>query len=176
LIIFPVVKFKAILSRFGEKGEKTGWTYIQITEEIAQSLKPGNRQSFRVKGKLDNFPIKQVALMPMGDGSFIMPVNAAMRKGLGKRKGAMIIVDIEADHKPLEISKDLLDCLDDDPDAKRFFYGLPLSHRNYFSKWIDSIKSPEGKIGRIADVVNAMSRKMTFPEMLRNRKSSRSNE
>jgi len=164
-------KFDTILSRFGEQGEKTGWTYITIGEDIAQRLNPGNRKSFRVKGRLDNHNIKSVALLPMGDGSFIMPVNASMRKAIGKRKGAMVHVEITLDNKPLALSKDLLDCLEDDPEAKEYFFSLPNSHRNYYSKWVESIKSPEGKAARIADVVNAMNRHWSFSELMQHRKS-----
>ena len=166
-----MVKFDTILSRFGEHGEKTGWTYISISEDIANRLKPGNRKSFRVKGRLDQLSLKSVALLPMGDGRFIMPVNATMRKAIGKRKGAMVHVEIEVDVEPPELSKDLLVCLEDDPDAREYFFSLPPSHRNYYSKWVESIKSPEGKSLRIADVVNAMNRKWSFSELMKYRKS-----
>ncbi|HSZ87631.1 MAG TPA: DUF1905 domain-containing protein, partial [Puia sp.] len=87
-----MIQFTTALKKFGEQGEKTGWTYIEVKETFAQKIKPGNKKPFRVKGKLDNYFIKGIALMPMGDGSFIMPLNAAIRKGIGKRKGAMLKV------------------------------------------------------------------------------------
>jgi len=34
---------------------------------------PNNKKSFKVKGTLDSHTIKQTALIPMGDGSFILP-------------------------------------------------------------------------------------------------------
>jgi hypothetical protein len=166
-------KFDVILSRFGNQGEKTGWTYITISEAIAQKLKPGNKKTFRVKGRLDQYVIKSVALLPMGNGSFIMPVNATMRKAIGKRKGAMVHVEIDIDNKPVALSKDLLDCLEDDPNAKEYFFTLPPSHRNYYSKWVESIKSADKKAQRLADVVDAMNRKWSFPEMRKYQKSKK---
>ncbi len=160
-------KFDTILSRFGEQGEKTGWTYITIKEEIALRLKPGNRKSFRIKGKIDQYPLKTVALLPMGNGDFIMPVNAVMRKAIGKRKGAMVHVEMEVDNIPPALSKDLLDCLDDESAAKAYFFTLPVSHRNYYSNWVESIKSPEGKAKRIASVITAMNRKWSFSELMK---------
>lgn len=162
-----MMKFSATLLRFGEQGEKTGWTYIQVPADIAQQLKPGNKKSFRVKGKLDNFKINAVALMPMGDGSFIMPFNAAMRKGTGKRKGAMIAVTLEADGAALKLNEDFIACLNDEPAALKFFYSLAGSHRNYFSKWIDSAKTELTKTKRIAMAVSALSRGFGYPEMMR---------
>jgi hypothetical protein len=45
---------------------------------------------------------------------------------------------------------------------------LPGSHRNYFSKWIDSAKTDATKTKRIAMAVNALSKKWGYPEMMRN--------
>jgi hypothetical protein len=47
-----MVQFTAIIKRFGQQGEKTGWTYIEVPAAMAEQLVPGNRKSFRVKGKL----------------------------------------------------------------------------------------------------------------------------
>ncbi len=167
--------FDTILMKFGEQGEKTGWTYIDVPVDIALKLKPGNRKSFRVKGRLDKHPINGVALLPKGDGGFIMPINAEMRKALGKRKGACLHVQLAVDNAAVQLSKDLMECLEDEPDAKVFFFSLPGSHRNYFSKWVESIKSAEGKIARLADVVNAMNNKWRFNEMMRHKKHLKEN-
>src|SRR5689334_3352173 len=98
-----MLHFKTILQRFDKQGEKTGWTYILITEEQANELNPGKKVSFRVKGKLDNFKIEKIALMPMGDGSFIMPLKATIRKAIKKEKGAEVEVRISLDAEPLQI-------------------------------------------------------------------------
>jgi len=63
-----MVQFTAVILQFAEQGEKTGWSYVAIPAEIAGKLKPGHKKSFRVKGKLDNYPIRQQALIPMGGG------------------------------------------------------------------------------------------------------------
>lgn len=168
-----MIKFTATLLQFDEQGEKTGWTYLPIPADIAQQLKPGNKKPFRVKGKLDNFKIKSVALMPMGDGSFIMPVNAAMRKGTGKRKGAMITAALEEDDEPLKLNEDFLICLNDEPAALKHFNSLSGSHRNYFSKWIDSAKTESTKTKRIAMAVSALQKGMGFPEMMREQKAEK---
>ena len=165
-----MVQFTATIKQFGKQGEKTGWTYIEIPAGIADELSPGNKKGFRVKGKLDNYPIKRIALLPMGGGIFIMPLNAAMRKGTGKRKGAMLKVQLLVDETPFQPNKDFMACLDDDPEAKKFFNTLTKSHRDYFSKWIDAAKTEQTITKRIALAVNALSRKMGFPEMLRSQR------
>ena len=115
-----MVQFTATILKFAKQGEKTGWTYISIPEKIAQQLKPNNKKSFRVKGNLDNYAIKRVALLPMGGGDFIMAFNAVMRKETGKRKGATIKVQLQADDKPLALNKDFMECLADEPAAVVF--------------------------------------------------------
>ena len=162
-----MIKFKTTLLKFAEQGEKTGWTYIIIPEEIAQKLKPGNKKSFRVKGYLDKYSFTRVALMPMGDGDFIMAFNAEMRKGTGKRKGAEIQVQMEVDDSPMPQSAELMECLTDEPKALAFFKGLSKSHQNYFTKWIESAKTEPTKAKRIAQSINALAKGLHFGLMLR---------
>jgi len=171
-----MVQFTTVLKQFGEQGEKTGWTYIEIPIDIAQKLKPNNKKSFRVKGKLDDFEIKSVALMPMGGGKFIMAVNAAMRKGIGKRKGAMLKVQLEADNKKLQLSKELMECLHDEPKALAYFKKLPPSHQHYFSKWIEDAKTEQTKTKRIVQAVNALSKGLNFGLMARALKENKDDE
>jgi hypothetical protein len=171
-----MVQFTTVLKKFDEQGEKTGWTYIDISAAIAQQLKPGNKKSFRVKGKLDNYSIKSVALMPMGGGNFVMAVNATMRKGIGKRKGAMIKVELEADNKPLQLCAALMECLQDEPKAIAYFNTLPKSHQHYFSKWIDDAKTEQTKTKRIAQAVTALSKGLHFGLMVRSLKENKSDD
>ena len=162
-----MVKFNTIILKFDKKGEKTGWTYILIPADVAGKLKPGNKKSFRVKGKLDNYSIAKTALLPMGEGEFILPLNAAIRKGIGKRQGAMLKVQMEEDKSEFVFNPDLMACLADEPSALKYFKQLTGSHQRYFSKWIDSAKGDATKAKRIAMTVNALVRGMGFPEMLR---------
>ena len=162
-----MVKFSCTILKFDKQGEKTGWTYIEVPADLAQKLKPGNKREFKVKGKLDNYEIKRLSVMPMGGGAFIMPINAGIRKGIGKRYGAMLKVQLEADNSEFIFNKDFMDCLDDEPKAKVFFISLTGSHQRYFSKWIDSAKTEPTKIKRITMAVNALAKKWGYPEMLR---------
>jgi hypothetical protein len=162
-----MIQFNAIIKKFAKQGEKTGWSYIEIPEEVAVKIKPNYKKSYRVKGSLDNFKIERTSLIPMGGGSFIIPINAAIRKALGKRQGAIIKVNLAEDARAVEINKTFLLCLADEPKALEFFNSLPGSHRNYFSKWIESAKTEETKANRIARAVTALSRKLGYPEMMR---------
>lgn len=168
-----MITFTTTLLQFAEQGEKTGWTYIEIPADLAQQLKPGNKKSFRVKGKLDNFSIKSVAILPMGGGSFILAVNSEMRKGIGKRKGAMVKVQLQEDKTEKPLSKDLLECLQDDPDAKAAFDKLTKGHQRYFSSWIESAKTDTTKTKRLTMAMNALAKGWGYSQMIRAAKAQK---
>jgi hypothetical protein len=119
-----MVRFTTTILQFQQMAEKTGWTYIEVPADVAQKLKPGHKKAFRVKGKLDSYPIKSVAIMPMGGGAFILAVNAAMRKAMGKRKGATVKVVLEADDDEIPMDAEFMECLQDEPEALAFFNSL----------------------------------------------------
>ena len=163
-----MVEFNAIILQFAEQGEKTGWTYIEIPADIAQQMKPGNKKSFRVRGMLDAFAVRGMALMPMGEGNFIMALKAEVRKSIHKQAGAMLQVRIEEDVDfKIEIPDDLKECFDFEPEAFEFFNTLAKSHRDYFVKWIDSAKTNETRAKRIVNTVNAMLRHWDYGKMIR---------
>ncbi len=166
-----MLKFTAIIEKFAKQGEKTGWTYILIPSAIAEQLKPGCKKSFRIKGKLDHHPIEQAAILPMGEGDFILPLNAAIRKGIGKKmKGMKLTVAVEEDKREVELNADLMDCLAEEKEALAYFKTLAPSHQKYYSKWIESAKTDATKAKRIAQTVNAMLLKMNYGEMIRSLK------
>src|SRR6201985_3674870 len=162
-----MIEFTTIILQFNEQGEKTGWSYIEIPVDLARQLKPGNKKSFRVKGMLDSLPVSGMALMPMGEGNFIMALKAEVRKGIHKNAGAMLQVRLEEDTDfKIEMPDDLKECFDFEPDALDFFNGLPKSHREYFIKWISDAKTGETRAKRIVNTVNAMLRKWTYGQMM----------
>ena len=162
-----MIEFSGIIEKFGTKGEKTGWSYIQISSKLILLLNAGTKKSFRVKGFIDRLPIEKLALLPMGDGNFIIPLNLEMRKKLLKGKGDSVNVSIELDLAPLELNAEFTDCLADDKLAYDFFKSLAPGHQRYFSKWIESSKTESTKIHRIAKSMNALGNRLGFGEMLR---------
>lgn len=168
-----MVQFSTVIKRFAEQGEKTGWTYIEIPAAFAQQLKPNNKKTFRVKGTLDDFAVAGVALMPMGGGDFIMPLNATIRKGIKKGQGALMRVKLAVDEKEIQPPTALMECLRDEPAALAHFNSLAKSHRLYFTRWILSAKTEGTKTKRIAQAVNALAKRLHFGEMLRALKKDR---
>lgn len=168
-----MIKFTAILKKFEEQGDKTGWTYLDVPAAVAARIKPGVKKSFRVKGLLDTYPIQQVSLVPMGEGDFILAVNATMRKGIGKRMGATVKVQLQEDKEEYKMNDDFMTCLSEEPGALHFFDSLAPSHQRYFSKWIDSAKTDETRAKRIAQSINGLARKQGYGEMIRALKAAK---
>ena len=167
-----MVTFSTRIQKFQKQGEKTGWTYIEISRSQAEKLKPGCRVSFRVKGLLDAYAIEKTALLPMGDGKFILPFNASIRKGTGKKAGDSITAKLQEDVRSIKPPSAFIKCLKDDGIAYDYFKSLPKGHQNYFSKWIDSAKTLETKTKRITMAVIALGSKQGFGEMMRANKTT----
>ena len=168
-----MIVFSTRILKFNRKGEKTGWSYIEVTRKRAEQLSHKSRVSFRVRGRLDNYPIEKRALIPMGEGNFILPINSMMRKATGKVAGDTIRVEFELDPRPLTPSSDFIKCLKDDPRAFEHFKTLPKSHQNYFSKWIDEAKTIHTKTRRITMAVIALGQSQGFLETVRAYKGAR---
>jgi len=162
-----MVQFNAAIKKFDRQGEKTGWTYIEVPAAIAQRLNPNNKKGFRVKGSLDDFKFSMIALLPMGGGNFIMALNAAMRKAIKKQKEATVKVKMEMDTNEIKPPAELIECLQDEPEALNYFNGLARGHRNYFTNWINSAKTDTTKAKRIAATLDALNKKWNFGQMAR---------
>ena len=162
-----MIEFQAIIEKFQQKGEKTGWSYIEIPNELSEKLLPGNKKSFRVKGSLDSFNFTFLALIPVGDGNFILPINAAIRKNIRKQTGDVMQVKLEVDTEDKPFSQEFMQCLEDEPAALEFFFLLPKGHQRYFSNWIETAKTDQTKTKRIAQSVNALALGLGYPEMIR---------
>ena len=96
-----------------------------MPSEVANKLKKDYKKSFRVKGYLDKYKIERTSLLPMGGRDFIIPLKADIRKFLGKRKGAIVYVNLEEDKRPPELNYEFMQCLGDEPAALEHFNTLP---------------------------------------------------
>jgi Domain of unknown function (DUF1905)/Bacteriocin-protection, YdeI or OmpD-Associated len=160
-------QFETILLKFDDQGEKTGWTYIKIPVDVSKILKPNNKKAFRIKGTVDACPIKQIAVMPMGDGTFILAINAQMRKVIQKRTGAKVSVTIELDLDEMEPDADLMECINDDKKAKDFYETFNPGAKRYYHNWVKTAKTDETKAKRIAKIIDALARGLNYSEMIR---------
>lgn len=161
-----MIQWEAIIEKFDARGEKTGWRYVRIPADVAGQLNAGVRKSFRVSGSIDGLKLEKAALIPMGDGDFILPVNAGMRKALRKQAGARVALKLSHDAGKLPLHGDFVACLADDDTARNFFQSLPVGHQQYFNKWISSAKTQATRDKRIAQALQSLAAGRGFAEMV----------
>lgn len=169
-----MVTFEAEIERFSKMGEKTGWTFVTIPQDIANQIKPDCRKSFRVKGLLDELPVTGMSFIPMGEGDFILALNSSIRKQLKKEEGTKLHLQLEEDKTfKIEMPEDLELCLLEERHFLENFLSLPKSHQNYYINWLNTAKTEPTRIKRLTQIVIAMDKKQNFSEMMRSYKNNK---
>lgn len=166
-----MIHIKAEIERFEQMGEKTGWSYVFIPAAIANEIKPDCKVSFRVKGKLDDLEIAGIATVPMGEGDFIIAINATLRKKIKKEAGAKVELWLKEDRDfKIEMPADLEICLAEDEMLLTRFLQQPKSHQNYFIKWINDAKTEKTRTKRLVMTIDAMEKLQDYGTMIRESK------
>ena len=159
--------FTATIQKSGNWGEKSGWTYVDVPPDVIALLKLKSKKEFRVKGFMDDVKISRMACFPVGEGNYILTLNAELRKKLGKKHGAILQLKIELDKSGAAKSEELMACLEDDPFAKKQFESMPPSHQNNFHQYVITAKTLATKTTRVLNTIAAMHKKQNFGEMVR---------
>ncbi|MEZ5047529.1 MAG: YdeI/OmpD-associated family protein [Chitinophagaceae bacterium] len=165
--------YKTEIQKFGEQGEKTGWTYVLIPAEEIQKIYTKDKKSFMIKGHIDAVAIEQISLIPMGGGDYILPLNNDLRKKLKKKKCDSVSLNILVDQSEFKHDKDMMEALNMEHLALAHFNTFPGSHKKYYSKWIQSAKTEATKAKRIAIMINSLIQKMNYGEMIRSQKNQK---
>lgn len=129
-------------------------TGIPVPADVVGALGKGMRPPVRatIAGHTYRSSVASVG------GEFMLPVSAEVRGSAGVTAGDEVDVDIELDAEPREVTvpPDFAAALDGDADAKRFFDGLPYSHKQRYVLVIEDAKTAETRQRRIAKSVNSL--------------------
>jgi hypothetical protein len=167
------ISFEAVLEKFSKMGEKTGWTYIPIPLDLAEQMNPGIKKAYRVRGFVNQTEINRIALAPMGEGNYILPLKKEILKDLKRQKGDLVICQLDIDTRGIEFDEDFLSFLNEEKNAKQYFDSLAPSHQKYFNNHITSAKTETTKAKRIAQTMNALNQGLNFAEMIRTTKQNK---
>ena len=147
----PLVNKEYLLEKFPGKG---GWTYVRIPEVLQNKNSPFGW--VKVKGRIDDYEIKNYKLMPMGNGQLFLPVKSDIRKKIGKKEGDWVKVILYPDNAPTEIPEEFLDCLKEDPIAYKTFLTYTDGQQKEFIDWVYSAKTDDTKVERIVLALNKL--------------------
>jgi hypothetical protein len=139
---------------------KGGWSYVVISE-----IPAAEKQALgliRVSGFIDTYALNQFNLLPMKDGSMLLPLKSAVRKQIGKKEGDTVHVTLYADASPVVVPDDILICLLDAPKAYQFFLTLSDSNQKYYIDWIEAAKRLETKVDRICKTIERLEGGLRF--------------
>ncbi len=91
-----------------------------------------------------------------------LPLNAAVRKKIGKKEGDYVQVVLFYDASPVVVPDDILACLLDAPQAHQFFSSLSESNQKYYIDWIEGAKKIETKVERIQKAIERLENGLKF--------------
>ena len=151
----PLVDKLSLLEKFPGKG---GWTFTRIPE-IPQDKK-AHFGWVKVRGTIDGYEIRKYHLMPMGNGMLFLPVKAEIRKHTKKKEGDFVHVILYPDNEPIDVPEEMLMCLQDEPEALRFFNSISESEQKFYIQLIYSAKKEDTKIDRLAKTINRLQKKL----------------
>lgn len=150
-----------VLKRIAQSGFKmSDLTYVLIPDMATKQK--ASASLIRVRGFIDAYELKQFNLLPSKDGTMILPLNAAVRKKIGKKAGDWVHVVLFPDDSPVEIPDDFLACLLDSPKAHQFFLSLSDSNQKYYIDWIEGSKKMETKAERISRSIQRLENGLKF--------------
>lgn len=142
--------------------------FVLVSARRAKTIKPGWRKPLPVLVRLNGKPAKawRINMMPVGDGSFYLYLQGAIRKASGTTVGDRVHVEVEFDGAyrggPLHsMPKWFQDALDGNSAAKKNWEALLPSRKKEILRYFAALKSDEARARNVARALRALSGEAT---------------
>lgn len=143
----PLVDKDYLLQKIEGKG---GWTYAEIPEIVMPKTTFG---ILKVKGKIDDYELSNVRLMPLGNGNLLLPIRFEIRKRIKKQAGDSVHILLYKNDDPIIISDELLLCMEYEDGTLNKFENYTDGEKKAYIDWIYSAKTEQTKADRIAKTI-----------------------
>ncbi|MFI6455228.1 YdeI/OmpD-associated family protein [Streptosporangium amethystogenes] len=126
-------------------------TGFQVPGEVVADLGAGKRPPVRVT---INGHTYRSTVASMG-GRYMVGISAENRTHAGVSAGDDVMVNLELDTEPREVTvpADLAEALDRDAEAKRFFDTLSYTKKQWFVLSVEGAKKPETRQRRLTETI-----------------------
>lgn len=142
--------------RLGKFPGKGGWTYAHIPE-----FSEGKRKYSvmnKVSGTIDNYEISNATLMSMGNRRYFLPLNATIRKKIGKEAGDWVHITLHVNETGGPVATDeFTDCLKDEPAAWKHYQTFTKTEQKAWMNWVNEPVDEKIRIERIAAAVTKIA-------------------
>ncbi len=149
------------LARFPGKG---GWTYAPVG--VLAGKPKTHFGVLKVRGRMDEVVLDACHLMPMGQGQRFLPVNAALRKQLGKQAGDIVqlqLFAVEDVAEPGIALADFIECLAEVPAALRAFQELGPTQQQAWLRWVNEVRTDQQQISRVESALVQLAQGWQLP-------------
>jgi len=145
------LRFTSVLER---SNNKLWGGHFRVPTHVARKLIDGD--SRRVVCNLNGAAEYQCAMLPHGNGSFVISVNKKLRDRLGLTFGAEVQVILKKDRSKygLPLPDELRILLQQDVKGDKMFHALTRGKQRTLLYIVGSAKSPEKRVMRAVTVVN----------------------
>lgn len=104
----------------------------------------------KIRGKIDDYELSNVHLMPLGNGNVFLAVKSEIRKNIKKQAGDTVHIILSEDKTPLIIPEELILCMKYEDGILQKFEAYSDADRRSFISWIYSAKTEQTIADRIA--------------------------
>lgn len=138
--------------------------FVLISSSQAAELKRDWRKPLPVLVRINGKPLNaaRTNMMPVGDGSFYLYLNGAMRKEAGVSVGDLVRVEIEFDQEyrngPLHSMPSWFrQALRENPKAEQNWTALAPSRKKEILRYFAQLKSPEARSRNLVRALRVLS-------------------